>query len=90
MLIIKRTSHFRCLNRFIFVLGTESIEVSKDESRSIVERALSGWDEDLTEEIEDLDKSKVSKEIETKDGHKFRNIVKIKIMNAKRNSHESS
>ena len=88
--MLKRTSNFRCLNRFIFVLGTESIEVSNDESRSIVERALSGWDEDLTEEIEDLDKSMVSKEIETKDGHKFRNIVKIKIINAKRNSHESS
>ena len=70
------------------MLGTEHIEVTEEESRSILERALSGWNEDLSEEIEELDKNEDSKEIETKDGHKFRNIVKIKIINAKRNSYK--
>ena len=70
------------------MLGNENIEVSEDESRSIVERALSGWNEDLSEEIEELDKNEDSKEIDTKDGHTFRNIVKIKIINAKRNSYK--
>ena len=72
------------------MLGAENIEVSEKESRGIVERALSGWNEDLSEEIQELEKDEDSKEIETNDGHKFKNIVKIKIINAKKNSYRSS